>query len=224
MKTQPLLSASVLVCLIVGCSSQRNRATGHALDPIVTVENPKVAARRTRVEPWVSATEAELGRRTRNASGFLVDHVSCSPLHCQLNVLDTLQEGHPSDQLTRWLRENWTFHWKVEEVSPRDSKSQFVSLTLYRHPADRGTPNGHGYSSLSGSSATACERGADCSHPNWNEPYICERTFTECPAIEINGKLLCFENKRIACDCAKHSKLDMSSGVLINCNAVDYPY
>jgi len=204
--------AAVLLQLSMACAPHTNG--GAAQDVERKANDSHVRA----TDAWASATEAQLLRRARQVADFTITRALCVSLHCQLTVLDSLQEKGISSQLGDWLKETWTYHWKVEDITRTDTQHQVVTIRLYRHPADRGTPDDPGFSSLSGGSVNPCARGADCNHPNWNEPYICDHNETGCPAIVLDGKRLCFEDLRLACDCAKLRKIKL------DCNEDGYPY
>ena len=163
-----------------------------------------LALESTRDADWAPRTEQELLRRAgMHAPPLFVERVRCYGFSCRLLVRDTPNDRAPSPNLRQWLNSTWTFHWACDEVLERASKPASLTITLYRHPADRGPGQEPGFSSIRGNPVPACQHGADCSHRNWYELPPCD--FEPCPIINLSGRSWCFVNMELACACL-HSK------------------
>jgi hypothetical protein len=153
---------------------------------------------------WAPYIEQQLLRSARShAPPFVIEQMRCYRYTCRLLVRDVTKAQTPSAVLRQWIASTWTFHWMQNDVVERVGKPAALLMTLYRHPADRNRGEEPGFSSIKGELVPPCQMGADCSHRNWNDPYICD--WGGCPSIRVSGRSRCFESLQLACACI-HAK------------------
>jgi hypothetical protein len=188
----------VFVCglLISGCgaATDDSKAPPRTQDRAATTD-PETPERSSR--SWASATVRELTRRARIAR-LDIENLSCEELACSFRWTSKRPDDDLPKAVSDWLTANWTFRHRIDEQPNYAAGVRWFHVTLYRHPADRseGSP---GYSSLRSDAAVpACNKAADCSHPNWSARPLCD---SDCPEVTLDSRTVCFASLQDACKC-----------------------